>query len=132
MRTFVYDTGRLVVTPFTGNRSLNQMSQSVNEWAISKGWWEPAKSFGEQVALFHSELSEALEEFRNGHPPTEIYTSVDKQGMDKPEGVAVELADCIIRIMDTAAHYGIDLESAIEVKMAYNQKRPYRHGGKVY
>ena len=32
---------------------------------------------------------------------------------------------------DMAAHYGIDLDAAIEAKLEYNRSRPYRHGGKA-
>lgn len=48
----------------------------------------------------------------------------------KPEGMAVELADCIIRILDTCAFMSIDIERAIRAEMEYNKTRPYRHGGK--
>ena len=48
----------------------------------------------------------------------------------KPEGVAVELADCVIRILDYCGHAGIDIEEAIRIKHEYNKTRPYRHGGK--
>ena len=48
----------------------------------------------------------------------------------KPEGVAVELADAIIRILDYCAFAGIDIEKALEIKHEYNKSRPYRHGGK--
>ncbi|MDR1066865.1 MAG: hypothetical protein LBL35_05470 [Clostridiales bacterium] len=47
-----------------------------------------------------------------------------------PRGVPVELADCLIRILDICAAYDIDIESVISVKMKYNAMREYRHGGK--
>jgi NTP pyrophosphatase (non-canonical NTP hydrolase) len=93
--------------------------------AKEKGWHDKPRSVGECVALMHSELSEALEAARDGHELTEIYRTGDSP---KPEGVPVELADCIIRIADFCGEFGIDLEAAIEMKMAYNQTRPHRHG----
>ena len=100
-----------------------------HETARSKGWWDgnPERTFGDQIALMHSELSEALEEFRNGHALDEIYTS---EG-NKTEGVAAEFADVLIRIFDTCGRYGIPLATALEQKMAFNETRPRRHGGKV-
>jgi len=99
----------------------------IHKWAVSKGWWmPPERPLGEQIANMHSELSEAWEAFRNG-------ASLDfwfvKEG--KPEGFGVELADAVIRILDTCEAYGIDLEKMIELKMKYNKTRPYRHGGKL-
>lgn len=117
------------MTNFESDNRINTMARDVNAWAVGKGWWDDGKkkTFGEQASLFHSEISEALEEYRNGHDFTEIYYGPD----GKPEGIPVELADCIIRIMDTAAHYGMDLEKAIAEKMDYNANRPYRHGNKA-
>lgn len=46
----------------------------------------------------------------------------------KPEGIAVELADAVIRIADLCGALGIDLEEVIAKKMGYNESRPYRHG----
>ena len=71
-----------------------------------------------------SELSEVLEEYRDGKPL--VYFGEN----GKPEGIAIELADAIIRIGDLAGILGADLESAVIQKMAYNATRPHRHGGK--
>jgi hypothetical protein len=85
-------------------------------------------AFGEKMALIHSEISEALEEFRNGRALAEVYDS--DEDSRKPEGVPIELADAVIRILDFCAANDIDLAHAIELKLAYNRIRPFRHGGK--
>jgi hypothetical protein len=92
--------------------------------------WE-GTSIGDQFSNFHSEISEAWEEYRKNCGMNEIYWSVDKYGKNKPEGIPIELADILIRIADTCGRYGINLEKAIEIKMEYNEGRPFRHGGKI-
>lgn len=131
--------------------NLKQFAKDVHKNAVDKGWWVEERSFGELIALAHSELSEALEEYRSGHEYTEVYTVCrncthePKQGYncsigeichnwekrDKPEGIPIEMADAIIRILDACEFYGIDIERALELKHEYNLTRPYRHGGKV-
>lgn len=109
---------------------INDTAEKINKWAESKGWNndlnESPDSIGKQLTNMHSELSEAWEEIKNRRGIREVYFSTGV----KPEGFGVELADCMIRIMHTAAFYNIDLESMIALKMEYNQKRPYRHGDK--
>lgn len=106
----------------------NELAKAVNANARDKGWWETERQFPEIVALIHTEVSEAFEEYRNGHKLHEIYYN---NGNQKPEGVPVELADVIIRILDFVGYHNIDLDEAVRLKMAYNKTRPHRHGGKL-
>lgn len=105
--------------------SLRELQRLAYENAIAKGWHETPRSDGEMICLMHSELSEALEELRNGRHPAEIY-----RNGEKPEGVPIELADVVIRIFDFCGLHRINLQSAIVTKMVYNQTRLHRHGGK--
>lgn len=128
--------------------TLNNMAKAIHENAVAHGWWDEPRTFPEIIALVHSELSEALEEYRDGKPP--VYYVVDTQQSDgavipeirtdyhdgnyhgkKPEGMAVELADAIIRILDYCGHEGIDIDAIVREKHEYNLTRPYRHGGKT-
>lgn len=115
------------------SRSMTELQIYIHEWARRLGWWDDSntKTVGDQIALMHSELSEALEVIRHGHSPEEFWglPATHDPGR-KPEGFGIELADCVIRILDTCQRYGIGLEQCIEIKMAYNETRPYRHGGK--
>lgn len=103
---------------------LNDLTRAIHRNAVDHGWWDKERNFAEVVALIHSEISEALEEFRDGKPP--VYHAEN----GKPEGLAVELADAIIRILDYCGHAGIDMDAILREKHEYNKSRPYRHGGK--
>ena len=113
------------------HKSINDVAKEVHENAKAHGWWDGGeRNFGELIALCHSELSEALEEYRNGRDFAETYYTPQTDGTKKMEGIPSELADVVIRVMDMCEHYGIDLEAAIAEKHDYNLTRPYRHGGK--
>lgn len=108
--------------------TIRDWQQAIHEYAKEKGWWDKPRSFGDICALLHTEISEAFEEYRNGHEVTETYFKPDAP--NKPEGVPTELADEVIRILDFCGWAGIDLQDIIERKHAYNLTRAYRHGGK--
>lgn len=111
-------------------QKIQEWQAAIHQYAKDKGWWDQDnRSFGDMCALFHSEISEAYEEYRNGHDVTEVYTNPDNP--NKPEGIPVELADCLIRILDYFGHIGVDLQTILQQKHAYNQTRSYRHGGKA-
>lgn len=94
--------------------------------AIAKSKGFAGQSVPETMALFHSEISEAFEEWRNGHDLHEIYEGAN----GKPEGYPIELADLQIRIAHHVGKHKIDLVGAIRRKSAYNKSRPFKHGGK--
>ena len=48
----------------------------------------------------------------------------------KPEGMYVEMVDCLIRILDYLSHENVDIDRVMAEKIAYNKTRPYRHGNK--
>ena len=108
---------------------VNDLVKDSFQNAKDHGWHDSNRSIGDLICLMHSELSEALEEHRNGKAPSEVY--FNEQKPEKPEGIPVELADCVIRIFDFCGLHNIDLESVLKQKMEYNRTRPYRHGNKV-
>lgn len=103
------------------------LCDSAHATAREKGWYDPPKTFGEEMALVHSEVSEALECYRKSGDPALTHCSAG----GKPEGVPSELADVLIRVFDICARYGIDIGKAVIEKMVFNEHRPYRHGNKL-
>lgn len=113
------------------NDYANQVHQANLKWWTNLETGEPLdRNFGEMIALCHSELSEALEGHRKG-------LMDDK--LPHRKMAEVELADCVIRILDIASGLGMDLEGAYQEKMAYNAVRTdhkaenrLKPGGKKY
>jgi len=107
-------------------KQFGKLQNEIYENARDKGFWEDFHNvldtqkitFGiaTQLALIHSEVSEALEALR-------------KYDMENFEE---ELADIVIRVMNLSERFGIDLMGQILLKHTLNTQREYKHGGKAF
>lgn len=109
--------------------NLDELAYALNDTAIEKGFWQPLSRmeqqddfifFAKQLAMVHSEVTEALEALRKN------------QGGEK---FVEELADIIIRVLDLWAGMNRvmvqELPSIDEVlveKSNVNKSRPKLHG----
>lgn len=108
--------------------SIYLASRAFNHNNHVHGFYDEERSVDRALMLIVGEVTEAHEEIRSGHSPTEVYFNKDSDKPDKPEGFPMEIADVIIRALDTAFELGIDIGSAIKQKHEYNKTRPYKHG----
>lgn len=107
---------------------LNALADVALDIAVRHGFTDATP--GEDIALMHSELSEALEDIRAGRVLHEMHFEDKGGSINKPCGVPSEMADVIIRVLHFCAKHKIDIGEAVRLKMIYNDSRPYKHGGK--
>lgn len=136
--------------------ALRGVQEDIFMTAEKSGWHDRDRELPEILALVHSEVSEALEAYRDGmgvrdnryRYPAELFSDEDTSGeyawsdmpsierggvvhLGKPEGVASELADVIVRILDASEELRIETIDVLFQKMKFNKTRPYKHGGKL-
>jgi NTP pyrophosphatase (non-canonical NTP hydrolase) len=102
--------------------NVREMQELVHRGAVEHGFWDTDRNRSEMMMLIVSEIGEACEALRHGDPPSDH--------IPRHSGVAEEMADAVIRILDYCGGTGIDLEQVILDKMAFNQGRERLHGKK--
>jgi len=117
---------------------IQELQKEAHRIAVEHGFWAVGdevanyRCFALRIALVHSELSEALEAARATDVSLDAvrndYTFAGRLRSTALANVAEELADAVIRIADLAEAFRIDLQSAVETKMAHNEGRPWLHG----
>lgn len=121
--------------------SIRELQERCGKSAEAKGFHDDRPTDGRlsdwqgnKLMLIVSEVAEAQDELRKGYPANLTYHPTDyfggPEGPHKPEGVPSELADVVIRVLDFCYTEGIDLETIIEEKLAYNATRERLHGKK--
>lgn len=139
-----------LVPDITGDAFLlswNHLTRAVHNNACQKGFWDKRQELTAAVnsscgagsaesghvhdliaaqclALITTEVGEATDALRAGNPY--------EQGLEGVRAVEAELADVVIRIMDTAAAFRWDVGGAILKKAKFNAARPRMHGGKRF
>lgn len=90
-------------------------------------------SYAVWMVNLHGEVSELWEAARNGvvTHPCDKAKKMSELGIPSITYEEEELADIIIRALDTAAARGIDIGKAVEAKHEFNKTRPHKHGGKL-
>lgn len=133
---------------------LNDLSKQFSDFQTRMGFTD--SNVTQRLMLVHSEVSEAFEAYRKGNivlidsqddiidgrtVRQELERLIENEDLGNfkrvfesqiKDTVQDEAADVIIRMLAFCAEQEIDIESHIKLKMAYNELRGYKYGGKRF
>jgi hypothetical protein len=113
--------------------TIREWTDQIRDLNIAKGW-RPAEggpgnnTWGDYLALLHTEISEILENYRDRRLAT--YTTAT----GKPDDVGSEVADCVIRLLDMCdvfkvAVFDLDMDLAdVSPRAPLGLTDPYSFG----
>lgn len=114
--------------------ALNELSQAAYDNAKAKGFHDKngdlVADYARWTVNIHGEVSELWEAARKGNLKIfcDKYPYFKQLCLDYLTCEEEELADIIIRVLDTAGARGVNIGRAVLLKMAYNATRPHMHG----
>lgn len=119
---------------------LNTLRDLAFKESSDRGWHKDdvkrkgvIKNFGNYCTNLHSEVSELWEAWRK-NKLNELCDKADQMKQNDLEPLTCaeeEIADIVIRAMDTAAKLKVDVAKAVYYKLLFNRTRAHRHGGKL-
>jgi hypothetical protein len=118
---------------------LNLLAASVHQNALNKGCHndEIPGTYMTRLALMTANMHRAVSSLWETACKGQLNEPCDKEVFSpfypKPRLTCVEedLADIVIRALDTAATLGVSIGECVKAKHEYNQSRPHMHGGKL-
>ncbi len=112
---------------------LNDLAKKCYIATKARGFHQSEVKIGDFCSNLHGEVSELWEAYRKDllDKPCDKADKMIEAGINPPLTCAEEeLADILIRVLDTAVTLGVDMDRAVECKEKYNATRSFRHGGK--
>lgn len=109
--------------------SLNRLSQIIHQHFEAQGFHPESETLNHYIANTCSNIHSEVSEFWEAHRKGTLNEPCDKKGCNLTNAEE-ELADIIIRVVDTAARLKINIGHAVNMKQQYNLTRAFRHGDK--
>jgi NTP pyrophosphatase (non-canonical NTP hydrolase) len=119
--------------------NLNELANYIHATVKAKGFWDKPRETGTLLMLIVTELSEAMEAYRNNKHANKI-SLVELLHDNNPKSFVKlfenfvkdtfedEITDVFIQLFDFIGFLQIDIKTHLALKMKFNLTRPYKHG----